>query len=433
MTVAAGAGKFTGVFRSFVAALALSCAFSGTAFCAGDLAEALKSGDIWTLSRTDLSNRYFVGERYAPISDNEIRLLCNSSVVIGDLKPREIVMTWKDDRLESMLIMVYNKGDDGAIDRKAFDDKVAATRAALDDIAGQQGRSVKIAARESGIDVDAWEWTWDGGAMRLEAAATKKRREFVAEFVRLTIGATTTTLARGNASDSASKSDLKNNVRRDNDSVVIEGIPMVDQGQKGYCVPAAVSRVFAYYGMDGVDQHALAAICGSSGTGGTSHTEMVAGLQKIGGKFHFKVIPLDDARSDTSWVGEYDKLAKKMKKTPLPTSSSKSDAWNYADKDVLRAVRAGKPAQVEKWMKPVRKSIDEGIPVLWSVMLGIFPEAVATPQTRGGHMRLIIGYNDKTKTIVFTDTWGAGHEKKELPAADAAAMTRARYQLRPAR
>ena len=29
-------------------------------------------------------------------------------------------------------------------------------------------------------------------------------------------------------------------------------------------------------------------------------------------------------------------------------------------------------------------------------------------------MRMIIGYNDKTKAILFSDSWGAGHELKQM-------------------
>ena len=56
---------------------------------------------------------------------------------------------------------------------------------------------------------------------------------------------------------------------------------MVDQGQKGYCVPATLARVFAFYGMDGVDQHALAALCDSSADGGTSSNSMEAAMAAI--------------------------------------------------------------------------------------------------------------------------------------------------------
>ena len=58
-------------------------------------------------------------------------------------------------------------------------------------------------------------------------------------------------------------SDLPKNVTRDDDgNVFIDDIPMVDQGQKGYCVVASVQRLFEYYGIP-CDQHQLAQIAGA--------------------------------------------------------------------------------------------------------------------------------------------------------------------------
>ena len=62
--------------------------------------------------------------------------------------------------------------------------------------------------------------------------------------------------------------------------------------------------------------------------------------------------------------------------------------------------------------------------------LGLYPEP-EIPQASGGHMRLIIGYNEKTKEILYTDTWGAGHELKRMPADWAFAITHSAFYLRP--
>ena len=420
------------MFRGGVTGILFGVA-SGCLMAAGDLGGELQSGSLWKLPRRELSNKYLVGEKFAPVDASSFRLLSRGRVTIGGLKPREIVMAWKEDLLDSMLVMVYNKGDDGTIDRESYEGKVEATVEALDALTGQKGKLKRVSKKESAVDVKAWEWVWPGGAMRLEASSSGKRRNFTAEFIRLTIGPDMEALERGGANDAANRSDLKEHVKKEEGGPVwIDGIPMVDQGEKGYCLPAAVSRVFAYYGMDGVDQHALAALCGSSGEGGTSSRAMLGALKKIGSKFHVRIIELDDIESAFTWMGDYDKFAKKLKKTPL-RSSGFLDAWDVADGSVLRAVRAGKPSQIEKWMKPIRKSISQGIPVLWSVTLGVFSEEVGLPQSRGGHMRLIIGYDDAKKTVLFTDTWGAGHEKKEMPVADAAAMTMQRYLLKPSR
>jgi hypothetical protein len=63
-------------------------------------------------------------------------------------------------------------------------------------------------------------------------------------------------------------------------------------------------------------------------------------------------------------------------------------------------------------------------------MLGIYQEEIGLPQTRGGHARLIIGYNLKNKTIIYTDSWGAMHARKTMPAADAMGMTMGRYIIK---
>lgn len=57
---------------------------------------------------------------------------------------------------------------------------------------------------------------------------------------------------------------------------------MVDQGQKGYCVVATAARIFAYYGMDYVDQHELASLANTSADGGTNTAAMAENLKKSG-------------------------------------------------------------------------------------------------------------------------------------------------------
>ena len=46
-------------------------------------------------------------------------------------------------------------------------------------------------------------------------------------------------------------------------------------------------------------------------------------------------------------------------------------------------------------------------------------------------VRLIIGYNQKTHEILYTDSWGVGHELKRMPEDRAFAITREVFFLRP--
>ena len=100
------------------------------------------------------------------------------------------------------------------------------------------------------------------------------------------------------------------------------------------------------------------------------------------------------------------------------------------DAELLKKARAGKGSQVSKWMKDIKKNIDAGFPVIWSVTVGIYQEEIPLPQNRGGHLRLIIGYNLKKKTIIYTDSWGAMHARKTMPADNALSMTKGRYIIR---
>ncbi len=87
-------------------------------------------------------------------------------------------------------------------------------------------------------------------------------------------------------------------------------------------------------------------------------------------------------------------------------------------------------SDLARFQREVQTHIDAGIPLLWTVQLGLIPEP-GIPQSGGGHMRLIIGYNTKTQEILFSDSWGAGHELKRMPAADAWTITTGAMSIEP--
>ncbi len=406
----------------------LLCAFASTAF-ARDIAPALLDGSAWKMTRADLA-RDFEGLRYAPVDANNLRFPRQDGISLGELSTGEWLISFDEENkmMSRVLVSVYNKGDDGDMDKEEFDTLLSSTMERLDTLTGVKSKLRKVLQRDSGVKLDARVWETPHGVLLLESAGSGKRKSFNGEFIRLTIGPDADAIERGGARDAAHRNTLKTNTKEEeNGDIWIDGIPMVDQGQKGYCVPASVSRVFAYYGMDGVDQHALAALCKSSGDGGTTMGEMESALKDISRKFHIKVIELDKGGMST-FLSDYNAAAKKMKK---PGISMRSLTPPEFDTDVLLAARAGKTIQVRKWLKPIQKSIDAGLPVLWSVMLA-FPEQ-GIPQSGGGHMRLIIGYNAENNTIIYSDSWGANHARKEMPAAQACAMTVYRYILRPTR
>jgi len=232
------------------------------------------------------------------------------------------------------------------------------------------------------------------------------------------------------------KAEIKQHVRKEGKRVVIQDIPMVDQGQKGYCVVATAARIFAYYGMDYVDQHELASLANTSADGGTNTAAMAENLKKIGTRFQIRIKVLDslaNSRDFRNLLKAYNRAASKLKKEKVENEHDWSGFWDNADGEVLKLARAGSPSQVDRWLNAIRPYIMAGIPVFWSVQLGIVPEPLRLSQTRGGHLRLIIGFDEEKKTLIFSDSWGAAHTEKEMPLADAIAITTGRQVMQPSK
>ena len=98
--------------------------------------------------------------------------------------------------------------------------------------------------------------------------------------------------------------------------------------------------------------------------------------------------------------------------------------------DIFREVRTKNKSDLSRFQRAIQAHIDEGTPLLWTVMLGNVPEP-NIPQNAGGHMRLIIGYNLKKDEILFSDSWGAGHELKRMSTADAWTITTGTMSVEP--
>lgn len=410
--------------------LAMLCA--GIAFASTDWTEPLKSGELFNKSKAETDKLYLTRLTTYSVDDHTIRLAAGA-VTIGELKFGEVLVYRNaEGGISSLRIMVYNKGDDGFIDKATFEQKVDAAVSALDELTGVKGKAGRVSARDAGLKGKSVEWIYENGVIIMEHASEngQKKSEFEPEFIRLMIGPDAESINRGGASDITKRSKLRANVQKEDDGTVwIGNMPMVDQGQKGYCVPATLARVFAYYGMDGVDQHALAALCKSKSAGksGTSLDDMEEAMNAICHKFHVKIQTIEDYAALVRALREpYDKYAKKADKPPL----ARKKPFRSVDASVLRQARAGKKSDVDKWLATIRKYIDAGIPVLWSVQLGLYEEQGTIPQSHGAHMRMIMGYNLEKRTIIYSDSWGARHAKKEIDAADAMSMTTSSYVLR---
>jgi hypothetical protein len=220
----------------------------------------------------------------------------------------------------------------------------------------------------------------------------------------------------------------------------LPNIPMVDQGRKGYCVTAATERILRYYGVE-VDQNELAQIADADAARGTNPEVMLDALKRLASRFRIQVITQyrmtysDFLRE----INDYNRVARNAPKAlgatlievPNGTANYGSICRQMKGGLLLEAKTKLNPAYMTTFERDVKTHIERGLPLLWSVQLGLLPEDKLNPQAHGGHMRLIVGLNPKTHEIYYSDTWGLGHELKKMPLANAWTITDGLYTLEP--
>ena len=366
-----------------------------------------------------------------------------------------LVRCGEGDRIRQRIqVMIYNKGDDGPCAAPFFVSTVNQAVAAITSAAGSEGVRKSVPSNSRLIDMSSWEWRGAKTLYRLDVASVGKGPKLAGEFIRLkmvpapapTSGTAATpgrmaspagggeAFERSTRSDRVNKLDLKDNLVQKGSGVAIEGIPMVDQGQKGYCAAAVMARLLEYYGLGSMDQHELAAAMGTTADGGTSTRTMKETMEKCGHKFGLRMKSLDELD-----IRDYERLLKEYNRVAHRHGISKIEAprgvvvvgdafWLQVDAESLVESRAESPEKLKAWLEKMKLYIDRGVPVIWSVMCGIIPEPGVS---RGGHMRLVVGYDEAAGLIYYSDTWGPGHECKPMSLSDAYAITQARFVLMP--
>jgi len=126
---------------------------------------------------------------------------------------------------------------------------------------------------------------------------------------------------------------------------------------------------------------------------------------------------------------ELDKIDYRFK-TRLEIIGMLSTGGGLTEVDVKKGqYLVGDPVDERKFLKEIRSYVDKGLPLLWALELGRYPEKPQlSPQTAGGHMRMIIGYNEQTGEIAFSDSWGAVGEERWMTQEEAQAISQGGYQ-----
>lgn len=320
----------------------------------------------------------------------------------GEVPIEEAIVDFKNGEFLGVTVSIFNRGDGGEIGPDDFDKRWKAAGRVMNEQLDIRPRKKK-AKPTQGLLTEGYTWISARGMAVLEWNPEAPGK---VEFLRLRLakrdaeGAYAAAMEE-RAGATVTLSELPERVERDGEgNVYVRDLPMVDQGAKGYCVVASAQRLFEYYGI-ACDMHQLAQIAGSDPERGTSPITVNEELGSIAHLFK--------TRFETLAVGHEGQLVELEK-----------------DRYV------GDEVEERKFQGYIRKHVDEGIPLLWSLELGRYEEEPPIAQQgAGGHMRMIIGYNDESERIIFSDSWGMGHEFKTIDAHDCYLATRGLFLLKP--
>jgi hypothetical protein len=317
----------------------------------------------------------------------------------GQMKIEEAIVEFIQGKCARATLSIYNRGDSGKISMQEFD--------AIFRKAGQSlGAHLKVAPKKqfmtgnAAVKVVSWVWTTPSGIAILEHNDYQVGGQITQpEFLRLKLAAPDQAdWSMGKMAMGVQRMSLQKNVTKTaTRDVFISGVPMVDQGAKGYCVAASCQRLLEYMRIP-CDQHEIAQLLNVDVEKGANAMVMQKSLAKVDQKFGVSFKPLINPEI-------------------------------YYDNKGKRKV------SLKEFATIIREHADKGVPLLWALGLGKFPEdpplTSGGGQISGGHMRVMIGYNSAKNQIIFTDSWGAGHEVKRMAAADAYEATLGLYSMSP--
>lgn len=405
-------------------------------------------GKIWTLAPDGFTDAWKgKGFRWMSSDKDTARAYKTVHTFMGQ-PVVEALVRFRDGSAHTIDFLLYNRGDSGVISETDFEQAVKLIQGKISEWSKMRPRPLQERSYTGGVNRRTYVWGCGPHQVAIEYSWSTGGRaqghSYLPEYIRVRC------MSSEGASDLGSRVrqkmmrqkqalsafELKHKVRRrENGDVLIDGIPMVDQGQKGYCAVATAERVLRHYGRD-VDAHQLAQLAMTSAQGGTNPNNMLDALRKAGTQLGCKVSVKESfsVSSFKALVGAYNRKARRAgtPRIELGRRIMIGDIYGRMELDLLREVRLRQKAAYGGFLQDARSYVGRGLPLCWSVFVGRIEERPPV-QGAGGHMRLIIGYNDKTSELLYSDSWGRGHELKRMAMDDAWTITLGLYAIEPSR
>lgn len=232
-------------------------------------------------------------------------------------------------------------------------------------------------------------WDWNGQSLLLSSEEN--------EYVSLQIVPLDFAEAGGRTAqmkgDLLKKRLAESVVRDPNGDVYLGQIPMVDQGPKGYCVPATFERAMRTMGIE-TDMYLLAMIGGTTAGGGTSIEKL---LESVRSSVYRKGRRTKDENVRDLRIREVKRYIDEG--TPVMWAMKSVEDYNKTANE-----NTAKRKQVTDW------------PAYTQEIAAKADQIAAKPKPNENyHMCMIIGYNESTNEFVVSDSWGPSYERRWVP------------------
>ncbi len=387
-------------------------------------AELFSDQPLWASTPESVAGRLQIRPESKTKEQASFRTYTRGDEKVFGAHPYSIALYGEKEQVTSLSLVFANKGDlfssrgssenhfdkdtppaeAAKIVRTAMDKDLAAISTAL---TAKLGEPVKERFGERGAArMNMQRWDWRGHAILLADAEDDDKN---GEYVGVQVVPTAVADAGGKTKpvpDAVVRARAKENIeKRPSGDVVITDIPMVDQGPKGYCVPATMERAMRFMSMP-ADMYVLAN-AGNSGYGGGTSVEVL--LENTGRLIRSK------GRSFDSWSGEMklNNLSKHIDKgVPVIWALYSTKEFN----DTANR-RKDERASVADWAQ-------------WKTK--VTTEAASNKMEKDkekGHVVLIIGYNKETNEIAFSDSWGERFKERWITVPEADLISQGRFYV----
>jgi hypothetical protein len=359
----------------------------------------LQDNNLWDDAPNEVAERLNWRLESQTATQSSYRYYPPADFRILETRPYACALYGENDQAKRLSIVFANKGDFNFSDPPT-EAEIEAMQKAIehdeDTLLEQISNALGTPEKQSfgtgrGIKERLQRWDWEGHSFLLASQED--------EYVSLRIMSTEAADNKGRSkklSDAAlRKLTIENIITRPYGDVLIDNIPMVDQGPKGYCVPATFERYLRYMQIP-ADMYLLA----------------MAGQTEIGGGTSLNRI-ID---SVDGYISSQSRTMKQLNETIK--------------------------------VRTIQKYIDQGLPIIWTMFSSREYNQYANQRTidrqavtdwdawetttksnarstelrkdiRSAHACLIIGYNTATGEIAVSDSWGSSYNERWISAEQA--------------